>query len=220
MEVAGLRTLVVEPRNAPRLLVVVLHGYAMRPESLAPFASSMGIPARFVLPEGPCNAEPEGHAWWEVDVAARTAQIAAGPRDFAALHPPGVAPARERLVRFYRDVRARWPGLPVALLGFSQGGMLACDLLLREDVDVAALVLLSASRLSADEWRPHLHRLNGVPVLVSHGQGDLDLAYSAGEALRDMCERAGARVIWVGFDGGHEIPLVVWRAVKKFLNHL
>lgn len=218
LDIAGLRTLVAEPGAPPRLLVVVLHGYAMRPEALAPFAFSMGTPARFLLPEGPCRAEPEGRAWWELDVVARAAAMAVGPRDLATAHPPGAAHARERLLRFCRDARARWPGLPMAIVGFSQGGMLACDLLVREDVGVAALALLSASRISLDEWRPGLHRLQGLPVLVSHGLGDPDLAYTAGEALRDMCQSAGARVTWVPFDGGHEIPLVVWRALKKFLG--
>jgi phospholipase/carboxylesterase len=31
---------------------------------------------------------------------------------------------------------------------------------------------------------------------------------------------AGARVFWVPFDGGHEIPLVVWRGLRKFLRAL
>jgi predicted esterase len=29
-----------------------------------------------------------------------------------------------------------------------------------------------------------------------------------------------APVTWVPFDGGHEIPLIVWRALRKFLNAL
>ncbi|MGE5183235.1 MAG: hypothetical protein ACM31C_14295 [Acidobacteriota bacterium] len=28
----------------------------------------------------------------------------------------------------------------------------------------------------------------------------------------------GAHVTWLPFDGGHELPLVVWRGLRKFLR--
>jgi phospholipase/carboxylesterase len=57
-------------------------------------------------------------------------------------------------------------------------------------------------------------------VLVSHGELDDDLAFSAGERLRDFVAAAGAVVTWVPFAQGHEIPLVVWRRVRKLLDAL
>jgi hypothetical protein len=59
-----------------------------------------------------------------------------------------------------------------------------------------------------------------VPVLVAHGHEDDDLAFSAGERLRDMMIAAGARVQWLPFEGGHGLPLVVWRALRRFVNAL
>jgi phospholipase/carboxylesterase len=72
--------------------------------------------------------------------------------------------------------------------------------------------------MAQDEWLPLTNRLQGVPVFVSHGTQDLDLAFSAGEALRDFLSGAGANVTWIPFDGGHVIPLPVWRAFKRFLH--
>ena len=57
-------------------------------------------------------------------------------------------------------------------------------------------------------------------MLVSHGTHDTDLAFAAGEALRDFHRNSQARVTWQPFDGGHEIPLVVWRALRRFLAEL
>ena len=215
--IAGLRTIVVEPAAPPLLDVVMLHGYAMMPEDLAPFASSLGLPARFLFPEAPVEAIPAGRAWWDMDQEKKARQMAIGPRDLAGEYFPGAAAARALLLKFLGATRQ---GRPVALVGFSQGGMLACDTLLRERPDVAALALLSSSRISADEWAPLASRLAGLPVLVSHGQRDPDLAFAAGEALRDLLQRGGARVTWVPFDQAHEIPLVVWRALRKFLAAL
>jgi phospholipase/carboxylesterase len=53
---------------------------------------------------------------------------------------------------------------------------------------------------------------------MSHGEADPDLAFSTGEALRDVLAAAGASVEWVPFEQGHEIPLLVWRRLRKFLQ--
>ena len=50
-----------------------------------------------------------------------------------------------------------------------------------------------------------------------HLRGLTDLAFTAGTALRDCLVASGADVTWQPFDQGHEIPLVVWRTLKKFL---
>lgn len=215
-DIAGLRTLIVEP-PAPRLVVVMLHGYAMMPEALAPFATSIGVPARFFIPEAPVVAVPEGRSWWAMDMEARSRALAGGPRDLFAEQPPGAPTARRRLMDFLTELRRQSGELPIVLVGFSQGGMLACDTFLRERPPVAALALLSSSRIAATEWEPFSHRLERLPVFISHGRQDADLAFSAGEALRDFARVAGANVTWVPFDEAHEIPLLVWRALKKFL---
>lgn len=215
-QIAGLRTIVVEPES-PRLNVVMLHGYAMGPEALAPFATSIGVSARFYLPEALRSAHPEGRAWWDLDLAARAEALRVGPRDLFAEHPAGAAAARTALLELLAEIRKRSTTLPIALVGFSQGGMLACDTFLRAQPGIAALALLSASRIAVDEWTPLRHRLKRLPMLISHGRQDPDLAFAAGEALRDFATDAGADVTWVPFDEGHEIPLLVWRALKKFL---
>jgi phospholipase/carboxylesterase len=85
---------------------------------------------------------------------------------------------------------------------------------------IEALVLLSASRIAVRDWQPHRARLSDLPVFVSHGTADQDLAFAAGERLRDFVLESGARTSWVPFEGGHEIPLVVWRGLRKFLAAL
>ena len=220
LEMAGMRTVLVESTVAPRMVVVVLHGYAMVPEDLSPFARSLGLPARFYFPEAPLVAVTAGRAWWPIDGEARAMALAAGPRDLFAEHPPGAAAARARLLDFLAEVSARSGDLPLALVGFSQGGMLACDTLLREQPPVAALALLSSSRIAADEWEPLAQRLSGLPVLVSHGRRDGDLAFAAGEALVAFVRSGGADAVWVPHEQAHEIPLAVWRQLRKFLATL
>ena len=120
--------------------------------------------------------------------------------------------------------RALAPGQPLVLAGFSQGGMLAMDHTLM-DADQhppatppSALVLLSSTCIALDDWVPRLARLQGLPALVAHGREDADLGLSAGLRLRDCLASGGAQVQWLPFDGGHELPLVVWRALRRFVG--
>lgn len=219
VDIAGLHTTAVGAPDAP-LTLVLLHGYAMRPADLSPFAHSLSTPAYFLLPEGPLSSPIGGNAWWTVDVEAREAALARGPRDLTDDYPRGLDAAREQLGHFLETVTTEFSPQRIVLGGFSQGGMLALDWALRGAQPVDALVLLSASRLAARDWQPQRARLRNLPVFVSHGTADQDLAFAAGERLRDFVLESGARASWVPFEGGHEIPLVVWRGLRKFLSAL
>jgi phospholipase/carboxylesterase len=210
--------LIVDTTSDPRLVVVILHGRAMRAGDLAPFAKSIGVPARFVFPQAALPLAGGGYAWWPIDEEQRIEALHSGPRDLSEAHPDGRPAARAGLAKVLHDARLRAPDARLALVGFSQGGMLAVDTLLHEPIDVDALALFSSSCIALDEWRARLARLRGLPVLVTHGRADSDLALSAGERLRDELLGAGAAVRWLAFDGGHEIPLQVWRQLRKMLN--
>lgn len=218
-EIGGLQTTAVIDAAGADTMIIALHGYSMSAADLAPFASSLGVPATYLFPEGFLAAQPAGRAWFPMDIAARQAAGGAA-RDLVDRVPEGLAEARGRLYDYLQACRRVFQPARVILGGFSQGGMLSCDLLLHREVNVAGLLLLSASRLNYAAWRSQQSRLQGLPTLVSHGENDSELAYSAGVGLREFLVEAGADVTWVSFPGGHEIPLVVWRAVRSFLRRL
>ena len=196
----------------------MLHGLGMDPAVLRPFLRSLALPAWSLVPEGPVDTGGGTRAWWAVDPAKRQARLAAGPSDLFDRHPAGRPQAHAALDDALASLRQAAPGLPLIVAGFSQGGMLAVDHALRgRGRPPSALALFSSSCIALDEWAPHWQRLAGVPVLLAHGRGDDDLGFGAGERLRDQLLAAGARVRWLPFDGGHELPLVVWRALRRFV---
>ncbi len=209
-------------------VVVLLHGFSMRADDLAPFGASMGLPAVFVFPEGPidlalvprhpASARLAGRAWWMIDVAARDLAIARGDdRDLAAQRPAGLGPAREGLSRLVGEVTRTWPGRPVFLGGFSQGAILSLDLVLRGLFRPAGLVLLSGGRVEAGAT-PDLGHARGIPVFQSHGTKDRELSFAAASTLSNDLVTAGADASWWPFEGGHEIPLPILRELKKFIR--
>lgn len=183
VQIAGLRTIRVKI-GVGGSSVVLLHGHAMTPEALAPFAHSLGVDGEFFVPEGPIDALPSGRAWWPMDQERRSAMLVAGPRDLSDESPAGVDGARAQLLRFLRAIRAERVDAPLVVVGFSQGGMLAVDLLLRDGVAMDALAVLSSSRITAGDWEARLEPLRGMPVLVSHGERDEELSLQAGEIGR------------------------------------
>ncbi len=210
--------IILETAAVPPVTVVLLHGYAMQPEDLAPSVRAMGLPGRFLLPRAALAAEPSGRGWWAIDTEARAEAISRGARDLASVVPAGRAPVRRQLAELLMAERELAPARPCVLVGFSQGGMLACDTLLHEEAQVDALALLSSSCIDIDAWRARRARLTCLRSLVTHGRSDADLAFAAGERLRDFLVEAGASVAWLPFDGGHQIPLPVWRELRKLIR--
>ena len=215
IELAGLRV-IAEGDPGSDLAVIVLHGRQMEAADLAPFGRSLGVPAYFVFPDGPLAAEPRGRRWWRVESEARIRRLSSGPMELSAMDPEGRAEARSLLGGLLSALAPR----RIALVGFSQGGMLAMDYVLHAEAPPAALALLSSTRIAIADWQPRAGKLAGLPVLVAHGRSDAELSLTAGELLRDFAIAGGARVTWLAFEGAHEIPLVVWRALRKLLGAL
>jgi predicted esterase len=216
IEAAGTTCLFSGPPR-PHRVVLMLHGYAMTPQDLHPFGRSLDLSSRFYFPRAPLQAPRQGYAWWPIDEERRALELQRGARDLVDEYPASRESARTGLMRLIDWIGERHPGIPLVLCGFSQGGMLACDCALHQRPNIAGLALLSSSRIAGREWAARMHGLRGLPVLVSHGTQDPDLAYGAGLELRDWLASAGAQVNWVSFEGGHEIPLPVWRALRRFL---
>jgi phospholipase/carboxylesterase len=201
-------------------VVVLLHGFMGCTEDLAPFARSLGLNARFVFPEGPVDLAPQGRrgrAWWPNDTEG-TRPHAKGPRDLSEFVPHGLSRARRALENLLASLASEAESGPIFLGGFSQGAMLSCDLALRTTHPIAGLVLFSGTRIAHAEWCRLYSGRRALRVFISHGRYDDDLSFGVAEAFQGELAAAGWDVTWLPFDGGHEVPLAVWRAFKRWLT--
>jgi len=216
-QLAGLQTCLIDERSAAALRIVFLHGFDMRASDLTPFAHSLAIPGvAYAFPQAPIAVSATGYAWWP-EVRPRSPARFGPARDLWQEHPGGREPARAMIRDLIGSLRAQCDE-PCVLAGFSQGGMLACDSVLMDAVEVAGLAIMSASGIAGTEWLGQRAQLEGVPAFVSHGRSDPDLSFDAGQRLASFLSSGGATVTWMPFEGGHEIPFSVWKGFKRFLQ--
>jgi phospholipase/carboxylesterase len=197
--------------------IVALHGWGASAHDLlglAPFLH--GGEALLLCPQGPVCFEIgpglQGYGWYPIRGAA-----APDPAEFAkgkaALH--GFLEAA--LDAFAVDRRK------LVLLGFSQGGVMAYDLALREPERFAGLMALSSWLPAAlAESIPRQSALEELPALVVHGTQDPMIPADRGRESRDALLRLGVPTVYREYEMAHEIrpealrDLVEWLESKVF----
>ena len=158
-------------------LVLLLHGFGAPGYDLLSLADVLNVPTgtRFVFPEGPLSLSfgpRDARAWWLIDMARIAADQAAGRiRDFSHEIPKGLAPARETMLAFLKEVEQHFNADPrkTVLGGFSQGAMLTCDVMLQSDRPYAGLVQLSGNLLAQSVWAGSCRNAKGCRSFKATG---------------------------------------------------
>lgn len=180
---------VVEPAsgNAPRQLVVLLHGLGSDGNdliSLAPMLAEALPDAQFISPNAPepCDMAPFGYQWFSLQNRAYDAMSR------------GAAKAAPVLGAFL-DQQLRSLGLhdgQMALIGFSQGTMMSLYTALRRPQPCAAIVGFSGALLGGDALP--LEVTSRPPVCLVHGDADQVVAYEAMEAAEETLKEVNVPV--------------------------
>jgi phospholipase/carboxylesterase len=222
----GLAAEIIGAADAPGPVIVLLHGFGAAGNDLVPLGRALSAPpgTRFVFPEAPLGLGREygaGRAWWMIDMEERMRWMALGQVDIDRV-PAGLAEARAKVNGLLDEVERmlRPPPGRLVLGGFSQGAMLSLDVALRSPRMLAGLILMSGTHIAAGEWAPRFDARRGLPVFMSHGEGDDLLPFSVSVGLRDTLTAHGMPVEWVPFRGGHGIPPLVVHGVGTFLGRV
>jgi len=192
-------------------VVVLMHGFGAPGTDLVPLWRELSVPqsVRFVFPEAPLELGFGGRAWWNIDMARLQERFdAAAVERLIAEVPDGIAESRRAVLSLLDALERDFSAQPeqTVIGGFSQGAMLATDIVLRTERKFAGLAVLSGTLISHGEWLPLMPARAGLPVLQSHGRADPVLPFAMAERLRDELSTAGLAVQFVPFNGGHGIP--------------
>jgi phospholipase/carboxylesterase len=202
----------------PHPTILTLHGRGANAFDLLGLAPHL-CNGKFLMicPQGPMETPigpgAFGYAWYPLSLG--------GPPDLGA-----ILSSREKLQRFLDECLARYPidAKKLAVLGFSQGGVMAYSLALSSPERFAALAVLSSwlpkellPELSIDK-----ETVQSLPALVQHGSQDplIDLPRA-----RDSVEQLRALRVpltYREYDMAHEITprslsdLSAWLEEKVF----
>lgn len=176
-------------------LVILLHGRGSDERDLLPLAAWFGEGARVLSVRAPHRYGP-GYAWYH-DLETGADELDASVQ--------GV----NTLIDQHRE------DLPVVLLGFSQGGLMAAATAVeRRGRNISAVLSLSAPPLQ--RW-PDDRPLSGVPVFWGHGTEDAVVSLRRGEKTLEILQRLGAIVSAHRYPISHTIGEVETEDIKNFL---
>lgn len=192
--------------------VVLFHGYGADAGDLVPLAQALRGPkdTNWIFPNGhltvPLGGHFEGRAWFPISVAEleRAAAGVVPGVTFDALTPPGLKRARENVLEML--ARLGRPSQRLILGGFSQGAMLATDVVLHGDLAPAGLAILSGTLVHRAVWKEQARRHAGFEFFQSHGSHDPVLPYEVARQLESLLLESGWKGRLQRFEGGHEIP--------------
>ena len=204
-----------EPKgDGPFPAIVALHGWgasAFDLLGLAPYIANGGF--LMLCPQGPMELPlgqgALGYGWFPITMGG------ARPADSE------IETAVEAVSAFIDEALKRYPVDPskLALLGFSQGGVMAYRLALRQPQRFAALAALSS-------WFPpeladkvaDREALKRLPTMIQHGSRDEAINISRGRESVEKIRELRIPVVYREYDCGHEITAQGLRDLSQFLN--
>ena len=204
------------PRSGkrPSRLVILLHGLGADGNDLiglAPYWAPLLTEAEFLSPNAPfpCDMAPYGHQWFSVQ--DRTPEtVLAGVRAAAPILDSFIDEALAERGFEERDL---------ALVGFSQGTMMALFVGLRRERQLAGIIGFSG-RLIAPQLLPSELR-SRPPVLLAHGTEDPLVPYSSLGEAKAALDGLGVPVETLSCPGvGHSIDEDGLRRGGAFLKQV
>ncbi|HEV8580074.1 MAG TPA: alpha/beta hydrolase-fold protein [Thermoanaerobaculia bacterium] len=186
--------------DGPFPAVIALHGWGASAHDLLGLAPMLhGGRALVLCPQGPVavpfGGGQYGYGWFPL-------------RPGEPIDADSFRRASEALREFVGRALDRYPidREKVVVAGFSQGGVMAYDLALREPARFAGLAALS-SWLPAllVEDLPKLPEHQGFPVLVMHGTRDDRIEVERARESREALRAFGVAITYREFEMGHEI---------------
>ncbi len=202
-------------------VVILLHGFGAPGDDLVSVWRMLDVPdqIRFVFPVGPLALDlgfGGGRAWWMIDME----RLLSGKERDAREIPQGLSESRGTILAFLEDLKGQLNVRPerIILGGFSQGAMLASDVVFRTDDPFAGLVIMSGTLLAKDEWASLIPKRKDLEVFQSHGRDDPLLPFGTAQQLRDLLKSGGVEVKWQEFRGGHEISPLVLEQLAGFIR--
>jgi phospholipase/carboxylesterase len=214
-ETVGTLECLKRPGDMDGMNVILLHGFGANADDLYPLADFLDPEGEwnFYFPNAPNEVDIGGGftglGWFPISVRDLETGV-----DFTRVRPPGLDESRDAVSEMIFELNSK----TLYLGGFSQGAMIATEVALNQPEDIEGLILYSGTLLDEENWKKKSSVLKGKRFLQSHGNQDGVLPFVYAQKLNKMLKDAGAVGEFIGFSGGHEIPMPVLVKTREFIS--
>jgi len=205
--------------------IIMFHGYGANMHDLYGLAPAIpgGENYRWIFPNGILKVEigPHfyGQAWFPINIAEYERALREGrARDLSRQRPAGLDKAVATAEAYIDSLHI--PGENLIIGGFSQGAMLAVEVVARRKSNIKGALLLSGNLLDEENLKKLCALHKGQTFYQSHGTHDPILDYTQAKALEELLIKSGWEGHLDSFRGGHEIPMNVIQNIGHFLKRL
>ncbi len=200
--------------NAP--VIIGLHGRGDTPEGFSHLADRLGPQFHWLVPRGPLDfvQGPAGAVHCVPADPHHPRQMPGPACWFDRQTPDGGQAALQEALELV-DAQVRVAGKkPVALLGFSQGCMLAAHYVAAHPDRVRAVLCIGGMLLAPVHVPAGKH---AVQVRFVHGKSDPMVPFASAQEAVATLQKAGLRVTLTTHDGGHVIPAALTPELNAWL---
>lgn len=199
-------------------VVVMLHGYGASSQDLVAFSNEVkpGFDVNWYFPNAPLEIifTPffKGRAWFPISFE----ELQAKGGNYSHIRPEGLEESRILVENFLN--RLSIPLNRVILAGFSQGAMVALEVALQLQEQLAAVALFSTTLVDVNKVALLAKFKAGLPFFQTHGLYDDLLSVDSAKELFQLLNNAGLKGALHLFEDGHTIPEESIILFEKFLK--
>lgn len=202
-------TMRVRPSQAPKRLMVLIHGYTGDENSMWVFARDLSPHYWTIAPRAPHPSGKAGYSWRPLQGS-----------DFGRPSLDQLRSPAEALIRLIDAYQAS-AGIEAEqfdAMGFSQGAVMCNVLAFLYPQRVRKVGILAGFIPSGLEPLVPSRPLEGKPIFVAHGTKDETVTVDRARISISLLEQAGAQVTYCEDEVGHKVSAGCLQALKSFFR--
>ena len=211
---------VIKVPGKSKTTVVMFHGYGGSPKDLYPI-HQLNPDLTWIFPQGPLKVPisllHSGRAWFPIDIESMQKAVATNDsKAFENAFPEQTNKARAQIQALLDELAIS--SEYCVLGGFSQGAVVATDMVLRSKKNMAGLLILSGTLVNEQSWCTLVKEKRGMKFFQTHGLNDPLLPFKLAQKLETILKGGGFEGSLFGFSGGHEVTPDCLEHIHRFLN--